>query len=135
MRREEIERTVGKLSAYDYGEPTTAIFEIDRLINQSHGDPQARSWIEDALAAVIVSGASLAAKQEACRRLWRIGTDRSLDSLRQLLEADDPRVVAAGCYALGRRPSAKADKMLMATVEKAPAQCRPTLEHLIEDRG
>ena len=134
MRQERIEKAVRALAAYDYGESTSALFEIDRLINESHGDVEARSGIERGLAALLESESSLALKQEACRRLWRIGTDSSLDALRPMLEADDPHVVAAACYAIGRRPSAPADEMLMAAMRKAPSLCRPALEHLIEDR-
>ena len=134
MQRERIEKAVRALTAYDFGESTSALFEIDRLINESHGDMEARSSIERGLAKLLESDTSLAAKQEVCQRLWRIGTDRSLDALRPMLEADDPRVVAAACYAIGMRPSARADDMLMAAVRKAPSPCRPALEHLIEDR-
>ena len=90
--------------------------------------------MERELAALLGSDASLAARQEVCRRLWRIGTDSSLDSLVPMLESDDPRVVGAACYAIGRRPSARADELLMAAMRKAPEQCRAPIEHLIEDR-
>ena len=84
---------------------------------------------------MLASGASLAAKQEACRRLWRIGTDASLDRLGQMLGAKDPRLVAAACYAIGRRPSKRADEVLRAALRKASEPCRAPIEHLIEDRG
>lgn len=134
MQRERIEKAVRALWSYDFGKPTSPLFEIDQLINESHGDPKARSWIEQELAGLLGSDVGLAAKQEACRRLWRIGTDGSLDSLRPLLESDDPRVVAAACYAIGRRPSTRADDILISAMRKAPEPCRPALEHLIEDR-
>lgn len=134
MQRERIERAVRALAAYDFGESTSPLFELDRLINESHGDVKARSSIERELAKLLASETSLAAKQEVCRRLWRIGTDSSLDALQPMLEADDPHVVAAACYAIGRRASARVDDMLMAAVRKAPSPCRPALEHLIEDR-
>lgn len=134
MQRERIEKAARSLAAYDYGESTDALFEIDRLINESHGDSESRSQIEQALAALLGAEVSIAAKQEVCRRLWRIGTDSSLDSLRPMLEAEDPHLVAAACYAIGRRPSARADEMLLKAMRKASAPCRPALEHLIEDR-
>lgn len=134
MQRESIEEAVRAVVAYDYGQSTSAWFKIDRLINDSHGDEQARSWIESELASRLDADITLAAKQEICRRLWRMGSDQSLDSLRPLLEADDPREVSAACYAIGRRPSTRADDFLRAALRKAPPECKAPLEHLIEDR-
>ncbi len=134
MERDSVQRAVRGVLSYDFGKSASALFEVDRLINESHGDRRARSWIEAELAELLESGASLAAKQEVCRRLWRIGTDDCLDTLGQMLEDEDPRVVAASCYAIGRRPSARADEMLRAALRKAPEACRAPIEHLIDDR-
>lgn len=134
MQRERIEKAVRAIAEYDYGLSASALFEVDRLINETHGDPDSRSWMERELASVLETGPSLAARQEVCRRLWRIGTDSSLDALGPMLESDNPREVAAACYAIGRRPSARADELLMAALRKAPEPCRAAIEHLIEDR-
>ena len=134
MDREGIARTVQGVSAYDYGESAAALFEVDRLINDSHGDAGARLLIERELAALVDAGVSLAAQQEICKRLWRIGTDASLGSVARLLAAEDPRIVAAGCYAIGRRPSSRADEVLRAALRRAPEDCRVPIENLIEDR-
>lgn len=134
MQQEQVQATVRAIAGYDFGKSTTALFELDRLINASHGDRQARSWIEGELGQILESDASLAAKQEVCRRLWRIGTDASLGALGKLLEDDDPKLVAASCYAIGRRPSARADDLLRAALRRAPQPCRAPIETLIEDR-
>ena len=135
MQREQIERAVRAISSYDFGESTSALFEVDRLINESHGDQRARAWLEQELAGVLEPSTGLAARQEACRRLWRIGTDASLDRLAGMLGEDDPRVVAAACYAIGRRPSKRADDLLSTALRKAPEACRAPIEHLIRDRS
>ena len=135
MQRERIEHAVRAVSDYDFGKSTATLFEVDRLINESHGDAQARAWLEEELAAALEPGASLAAKQELCRRLWRIGTDASLEKLAPMLGDNDPRVVAAACYAIGRRPSRRADDILRSALRSAPEPCRAPIEHLIEDRG
>lgn len=135
MKRGRIERAVRGFLSYDFGESASPLFEVDRLINESHGDAEARSWLEQELAGVLQSGASLAAKQEACRRIWRIGTDASLGPLARMLGETDPRVVAAACYAIGKRPSRRADELLRAALRAAPPACRPPIEHLIEDRS
>ena len=135
MQLEQIEQAVRAISDYDFGKSAAALFEVDRLINESHGDDQARAWLEQELAAVLVPGTSLAAKQEVCRRLWRIGTDACMERLGPMLADDDPRVVAAACYAIGRRPSRVADDILRTAMRDAPEQCRAPIEHLIEDRA
>ena len=134
MDRDGIARAVRGVSAYDFGEAARALFEVDRLINHSHGDSRARLLIERELAALLDAGVGLAAQQEICKRLWRIGTDESLDSVSKLLAAEDPRIVAAGCYAIGRRPSSRADEVLLAALRRAPEACRAPIENLIEDR-
>lgn len=135
MDRERIRRAAEAISAYDFGRSTAALFEMDRLINASHGDDGARAGIESELAGLLGSGSSLAARQEVCRRLWRIGTDASLPALEPLLRDSDPRIVAAACFAIGRRPSAQADEMLRQALRQAPEACRPALERLLADRG
>ena len=135
MEREQVERVVRGLQAYDFGESALPLFAVDTLINETHNDAEARALIEQELAWILSSSASLAAKQEACRRLWRIGTDESLESLEALLRSDDPRIVAAACYAIGRRPSARADEILRRAHRDAPDGCRAPIEHLIEDRA
>ena len=135
MQRERINRTVRAVSSYDFGGSTAALFELDRLVNESHGNREARALIERELADILESEASLAAKQEACRRLWRIGTDASLGPLGAMLRDGDPRIVAAACYAIGRRTSRHADSALRAALENAEGACRDPIEQLIEDRG
>ena len=134
MQREQVQSVARAVVGYDFGKSATALFELDRLINATHGDGEARSWIEEELAQILETNASLAAKQEVCRRLWRIGTDASLGALGKLLGGDDPRLVAASCYAIGRRPSARADDLLRAALRKAPQPCRAPIENLIGDR-
>lgn len=135
MERKQVERVVQGLQAYDFGESALPLFALDKLINETHQDSHARALIEQELARILASNASLAAKQEACRRLWRIGTDESLESLEALLRSDDARIVAAACYAIGRRPSDRADEILRRAHRDASDGCRAPIEHLIEDRA
>ena len=134
MQPDEVQAAVRSIAEYDFGKSANALFEVDRLINASHGDREARSLIEAELGRVLESDASLAAKQEVCRRLWRIGTDASLAALGKLLEDEDPRLVEASCYAIGRRPSARADDMLRAALRTAPEPCKAPIETLIQER-
>ncbi len=135
MKQEDIRQAVQEIANYEYGKSTTALFTVDRLINDSFGDSQVRAWIEQELVQVLGSEASLAAKQEICRRLWRIGTDESLPALEKLLMVDDLHLVEAACYAIGRRPSGRADKALKATLKNASESVRPAIRSLIEQRG
>ncbi len=134
MELDRIRKAVDTLSQYDFGKPTHALFELDGLINASHSDEAARVAIERELAGLLSKAPNLAVTQEVCRRLWRIGTDESLSALQGLIEADEPLLVEAGCYAIGRRPSARADDLLKAALQKASPACREPLAGLVEDR-
>ncbi len=106
----------------------------DAVNERFFGDEEANRMIERALIAVLESEASVAAKQEACRRLWRMGTDASVDALTKMLGAGDLRLVEAACYAIGARPSAKADAALSAALDHEHANGRSAIENLIRDR-
>ncbi len=134
MTETEIKTKIVGIEAYDFGKSTTPFFKLDEIINRTNGDASARRAIERALVAALESDASVAAKQEACRRLWRIGTDASVDALAKMLGDGDLRLVEAACYAIGARPSAKADAALRAALDNPRLNGRSAIENLIRDR-
>ncbi len=135
MTETEIKTKLAGIEAYDFGKSTTPFFKLDAIINRTNGDAAARRAIERALIAVLESAAPVAAKQEACRRLWRIGTDASVDALAKMLGDGDLRLVEAACYAIGARPSAKADAALKAALDNPRANGRLAIENLLRARG
>ena len=134
MTERELRAKIAGVETYDFGKSTTPFFELDAIINRTNGDAPARRAVERALIAVLESEAPVAAKQEACRRLWRIGTDASVAALVKMLGDGDLRLVEAACYAIGARPSAKADAALKAAVDNPRANGRAAIENLIRDR-
>ena len=135
MTETEIRKRIAGIDTYDFGKSTAPFFELDEIINRAHGDAAARRSVERVLIAVLESGASIAAKQEACRRLWRIGTDMSVDALAKMLGSGDLRLVEAACYAIGVRPSAKADAALRTALSGQRGKGRAAIENLLRDRG
>lgn len=135
MTEMEIKTRIAGIEAYDYGQSTAPFFRLDEIVNSTHADARARRAVERVLAAVLESEAPLAAKQEVCRRLWRIGTDMSLDALAKMLGSGDLHLVEAACYAIGVRPSAKADAALRAALGGQNGKGRAAIENLLRARG
>lgn len=134
MTRDDIHRIFSAIRGYDYGKSSQPFFVVDEVINQTHGEGRARTWIEEELIAILESDEPVAVKQEVCRRLWRMGSDASIDALGSLLGDKDPRLVEAACYAIGRRPSTRADAALTAALNRPKDAGRLAIEHLIRDR-
>ena len=134
MTRDDIQGIVSAIRGYDYGKSAKAFFVVDEVINQTHGDARARAWIEEELIAILESDETVAVKQAVCRRLWRMGSDASIDALGSLLGDKDPRLVEAACYAIGRRPSTQADAALSVALKRPKDAGRTAIEHLIRDR-
>jgi len=98
------------LASYDY-QNRTAIEEIRAQIVAAGRDAAALARIEARLAAVLGNpSATLAGKQEACRLLWPIGSERSVPALARLLAAEPTADMAR--YALERNPTPAAGKAL-----------------------
>lgn len=89
---------------------------------------------ERKLIAVLESDAPLEGRQEACRQLWRTGTDASVPALEKMLASGDVRVVEAACYALSRRRSEAVSRALRRALNRVhPAALEPVV-NLIGDR-
>lgn len=90
---------------------------------------------ERGLISVLESDVSLEAKQEACRQLWRTGTDASVPALQKLLISADIRLVEAACYALSRRRSEAVSRALVRALSSAsPANLEPVVNLVGERR-
>ena len=96
----ELAAAVRAVSDYDFHLPRTKLVALERLINATHGNAAARREIETAMAELLGSQATVAAKQFVCKKLWFLGTDLSVAPLGKLLEGTDPILAEAACYAL-----------------------------------
>jgi HEAT repeat protein len=122
------------LKHFQYGDSTGALLQLDERISAAHSDPAATQKIERELIEVLESNASLAAKQEAFRRLGRIGTDNSVKALGCLLKSDDPHLAEAACYAISRRESKAATGALVAALSRPADAGLVAIANLLGDR-
>ena len=116
---EEVTSAVAAAGGYDYGKSSAPWRAIDRLVNQTRGNAELRATLEKALVKLLDSDASLACKQEACRRLWIVGSETAVPALAKLLSSSDTRLVEAACYALSRCPSKAAGQALRGALPQA----------------
>lgn len=130
----EVTAAVAALRDYDYGRPRAPLDALDRLVRSSHADPALRSALELECVRLLESNVNLATTQELCRRLAVIGTVAALPALSRLLEADDVRVVEAGCYALRTQPAPEADAAVRRALDKAAGDRLVALINVVRDR-
>lgn len=130
----EIGKTVAAIRDFDYGRPRTALAAVDRLINQTHGNAEARRWIEKELAEVLASDAPVASKQFACEKLWMIGADAAVPALERMLADSDAHVAEAGCYAIAQHLSPAASRALRNALDNAGGNGLVAVINLLGDR-
>jgi len=130
----EIEKAVAAVAGHDFGQSRSALWTIDKIINDTHGSAALRAVVEREMVKLLESGAKFAAKQEICRRLWIIGTDASVPALRQMLANPDGRVVEAACFALSRHPSPAVGKALREALGQAKGTGLVAVIRLLGDR-
>jgi HEAT repeat protein len=130
----DIAKAFAAMKTYDYGDSSTPLRVIDRLINETQGNPPLRLAIEREMVKILESDARLACKQEICRRLWIIGTDVSVPPLGRLLASGDPHLAEAACYALSKHSSPEVAKALHAALGKAKGRSLAAVVTLLGDR-
>ncbi|MFM9057925.1 MAG: hypothetical protein ACKOSQ_02165 [Planctomycetaceae bacterium] len=77
------------LAAYDWGKDAGPLAPLDAAVVAAHGDPALRADLEKRLAALLGTGASRAAKDQACRRLSLVATAASVPAAAALLSDAD----------------------------------------------
>ncbi len=122
------------LRDFQFGDSTAALVQLDERISGAHSNPATTQQIERELIEVLESEASLAAKQEVCRRLSRIGTDSSVPALGSLLTSDNPHLAEAACYAISRRKSKAATGALVAALSRPADAGLVAITNLLGDR-
>ena len=102
------------LSSWDWGADAKPLTTLDAAVVAAHGDQALRADLERRLTALLGSGASRGAKEEACRRLTRVGSAASVPSLARLLPDRDLSHMAR--FALERIDAADAAAALREAV-------------------
>lgn len=130
----DLTAAVRAVSDYDFDRPRTKLVELERLINATHGNRTARMEIEKAMAELLNSQATLAAKQFVCKKLWIMGTDLSVPALAGLLHGPDPVLPEAACYALRSQESAIAAAAVRNALDRAQGVARVAIINLLGDK-
>ncbi len=130
----EIEQAVAAARGYDKGQSQAAFRTIDRLIAETRASADLRTVLERGLIELLRPDATLACKQEVCRRLARIGAQASVPPLAAMLADADGRLAEAACYALAQHPSPAADEALRDALGKAKGSGLVAVITLLGDR-
>lgn len=130
----DLEAAVRAVSDYDFHLPRTKLVELERLINSTYGDRAARSRIETAMAGLLGSQATVAAKQFICKKLWIMGSDLSVPALETLLQGPDPVLAEAACYALRSSESGLAAAALRKALSRSRGVARVAIINVLGDR-
>ena len=130
----DLTAAVRAVGAYDFDRPRAQLVAFERLINSTYGDRAARLQIESAMADLLGSTATVAAKQFICKKLWIMGTDHSVPALSKLLEGSDPVLAEAACYALRTQASPLAAAALRNALDRARGPARVAIINLLGDK-
>jgi HEAT repeat protein len=125
---------VRAVSDYEFDRPRTKLVELERLINATRGNRAARMEIEKAMAELLTSPATVAAKQFVCKKLWMMGADLSVPALAALLQGPDPILAEAACYALRSQESAVAAAAMRKALDRAQDVTRVAIINVLGDK-
>jgi len=146
----EIDNAVVALTQYDEGLSRKPLLALEALIRRTHGNAALRArevgqvanlparvgnprhQLERALAKVLDSAASRAAKQFVSTQLWSIGTDLSVPALARMLSNADTAEMA--CFALATNPSPQAAGALREALPQASGSALVALVNLVGER-
>ncbi|HUT36435.1 MAG TPA: HEAT repeat domain-containing protein [Planctomycetota bacterium] len=129
----DIETAVAALASYDSGKPRKPLSDVEQLIRDAHGNAELTRHIEQQLIKALEAPAATdEAKLFICQQLWVVATDASLPALAKMLA--DEKTSHPACYALGQRPSPKADAALRAALALAKGTALVNVVNLIGDR-
>lgn len=118
------ESAVASLEGWRWGDDEAPIRLIEAEVLRVHGEAAGRQRVAAALAAVLETPASYAAKQFACRQLAMVATPAEIPALAKLVGAEDPGLAHAGLYALARIPGTEADAAMVEAVELTEGRAR-----------
>jgi HEAT repeat protein/type 1 glutamine amidotransferase len=110
-RAPDLNKILGKVSAYDYGKDEEILSELREYVRAVRSFPKAREECEKKLAKFLEADATLAAKMAVCRHLREIGTSASVPALEEILRLKETSDMAR--YALEKIPGSAAEKALI----------------------
>ena len=130
----DIRQSFANLRRYDFGQSTEPLDRIDAYLRAAFVQAELRPTLEKELVAALDAGVPPGALKFVCQKLWSFGTDAASDALVRKLTDPDIHIVEAACYAIGQRPSRKADEGVRAALERAKGPAQIALIQLAGDR-
>ncbi len=106
----ELDRALGQLAIYQYGESIEPRNRVSSLLRRLQTSGEIPKAVEDRFLNFLQSGASLPGKQFICRQLGFFGTERSGPVLASMLVA--PETAEMARHALEQIPGPSVDKIL-----------------------
>ncbi len=128
-----IENIVESIQEFEYGQSLKSQRELERIINETFNDPQAREEVEKQILKALKSEkTTLAAKQFFCKKLALIGSSASLPVLGVMLLNEETTEMA--CYALKTQTSQDANSYLHQALGKLQGTAKIAVIHLLGER-
>ncbi|MBN2311398.1 MAG: ThuA domain-containing protein [Candidatus Hydrogenedentes bacterium] len=107
------------IAQFEFGDDARSVVRLSDLVVASQDSPEQRQDLADRFAALLDSDATYAAKQFACKQLYRIGTGRHVAALAPLLTDETMSDMAR--YALAQIDDSAVDEALLSALKKAPS--------------
>jgi len=117
------------LKAYKQGDDPGVLAPIDQAVREVHGNPAARTALEQRLSAHLGAAFSPATRAFACRSLAIVGSAASVHALAALLVDDDLSLLARN--ALERIPGPEADEALRRAIGRAEGKTKLGIIHSV----
>jgi hypothetical protein len=130
----DVRQAFANLRSYDFGQSTEPLDRIDAYLRAAFVQTELRLVLEKELIAALDAGVPPGALKFVCQKLWSSGTDTASAALVHKLTDRDIHVVEAACFAIGQRPSQKADEGLRAALARAEGMAQVALIQLAADR-
>ena len=128
-----MEKLLGKISTYEYGQSRENLTELGDIIRGSYDSPEELRQIEKHLVKFLPSDATLAGKQFVCKQLSIIGTEQAAPSLAKMLT--DEKTSDMARYALERIPGAAVDEALVKALNKAKGKVKVGIINSLGERS
>ncbi len=117
----DLSQLVAETAKWESGRSREPLQQLEQLARDA-GDKKQRRELESALIKLLAPSATFEGRRFACQLLSVIGSDTSVNAIAELLK--DDQTVGIACLAYGNRPSAKANRALLAALADAPAARR-----------
>ena len=132
-RPPDLKKILEKVASYDYGKDEEVLAELRDYMRAHRNSPESKKACEKMLVDFLTSGATLAAKQAACRHLREIGSAAAVPVLGKMLLQEQTADMAR--YALEKIPGDEAERALVGGLSESGGKIRIGIITSLGDRG